>query len=69
MKFPHNSQSARALWELIEVAPMLHVHYFTAETARALLAWNDRNGEFSELSGDDARGLLARVALANRSNP
>lgn len=69
MKFPQHSDTARALWALIEAAPLIRVHYFTAEVCRALLAWNDRNGDFSEMAGDDARDLLARVALANRPDP
>lgn len=69
MRFINTDATPRMLWEAIEQAPARNAHLFTAETLRALLAWNDPNGDYRNMPAREARELVEHVALANRTRP
>lgn len=54
---------ARAAWATIAERPA-EIEGLSAAAVRALLAWNDANGDFGDLDGDTARECLYYATLA-----
>lgn len=54
---------ARAVWCSLADRPA-DAEQLSAVAVRALLRWNDANGDFGDLDGDTARECLYRVILA-----
>lgn len=54
---------ARAAWAALAERPA-EIEELSAAAVRALLRWNDANGDFGDLDGDTARVCLYRAMLA-----